>query len=146
MSALHDTHDHDGELLALLDPVTRLPERGLFLDRCAIALVRARRSRASLGVIVVTAAELADCDESARDSIRRGVAVAVSSVLRADDTVARFGDRFVVVCNEIRNDRDLATITTRLSNVLRHRNGRAVATLVEASATPPELLHLVDAS
>ena len=145
MAPLHAADD-DEDLLALLDPVTRLPGRGLFLDRCAIALVRARRSRASVGVIVVTAGELDDCDDSTRDVTRRRVAVAVMSVVRADDTVARFGDRFVVVCNDIRGDTDLATISARLSNVLRHRDGQAVGTRVEASATPSQVLELVDAT
>ncbi len=145
MAVLHPMGDQD-ERLALLDPVTRLPGRALFLDRCEIALARARRTRASVGVVVVTTGALDHYDDSARDQFRRQVAVAVLSVMRGDDTVARFGDRFVVVCNDIRSDRDLATVTGRVSNVLRHHHGRAVATLVEASITPTELLHLVDAS
>jgi GGDEF domain-containing protein len=143
VASLHPADDQD-ERLALLDPVTRLPGRALFLDRCEIALARARRVQASVGLVVVTSDALEHCDESARNQILRQVAVAVLSVMRGDDTVARFGDRFVVVCNDIRSDKDLATVTSRVSNVLRHRDGRAVATLVEASVTPDELLHLVD--
>jgi GGDEF domain-containing protein len=145
VAALHPMDEQD-ERLALLDPVTRLPGRALFLDRCEIALARARRGHASVGVVVVTAGALDHCEESARNQLRRQVAVAVVSVMRGDDTVARFGDRFVVVCSDIRSDSDLATITARISNVLRHQAGRATATLVEASVTPSELLHLVDAS
>jgi GGDEF domain-containing protein len=138
--------DDQDERLALLDPVTRLPGRALFLDRCEVALARARRTQASLGVVVVTVGALDQSDEPARDQLRRQIAVAVLSVMRGDDTVARFGDRFVVVCNDIHSDKDLAIVTARISNVLRHRDGRAVATLIEASVTPAELLHLVDAS
>lgn len=144
MTALHA--GGQGELSALLDPVTRLPGRDLFLDRCAVALVRARRARVSIGIVVVSVAALDSAEDAERDRIRRRVAAAVASVVRAEDTIARFENRFVVLCNTIRSDRDLAAATARLSNVLRHCDGRAVATLVEASVTPHELLALVDAS
>ena len=145
MAAVPVGDEQDDDVIALLDPITRLPARGLFLDRCAIALARARRARASVGVIVVSSDELDHADASARDMLRRRVTVAVTSVVRADDTVARFDDRFVVVCNDVRNDKDLATIATRLTNVLRHRGVQAVSTLLEATATPTELVELVEA-
>jgi GGDEF domain-containing protein len=144
MTMLYAVKDHDDELLALLDPVTRLPGRGLFLDRCAIALTRARRSRTSLGLISITSATLDDCDAATRDVVRRRIAVAALSVMRADDTVARFDDRFVIVCNELRNAKDLATITTRLGNVLQHQAGRVSSTLVDPMTSAAELLDLVD--
>lgn len=145
MTVLYAVKDHDDELLALLDPVTRLPARGLFLDRCAIALTRARRARTSLGVISITSPAFDDCDDATRDVIRRRIAVAAVSVVRADDTVARFDDRFVVVCGDLRNSKDLHTIATRLANVLQHQSGRVSSTLVEPTTSAAELLELVDA-
>lgn len=145
MTMLQAVHDHDDELLSLLDPVTRLPRRGLFVDRCAVALTRARRSRTSIGVISVTSSALDACDDTTRDAIRRRIAVAVLSVVRADDTVARFDDRFVVVCNELRSSRDLHTISTRLANVLQHQAGCVNSTMVEPTTNVADLLDLVDA-
>ena len=146
MDTLELTHDqaHEDERLALLDPVTLLPTRALFLDRCGIALARARRAKSSIGLVVVTTADLDESEEPALDVLRRRVAIAVTSVMRPDDTVARFDNRFVIVGNDLRNERDLATIATRLTNVLRTRRPQVSTALVEPTASPAQVLALVE--
>jgi GGDEF domain-containing protein len=122
VNTLEATHALDDERLSLLDPVTLLPTRALFIDRCGIALARASRAKASIGLIVVSIADLED----------------------ADDTVARFDNTFVIVANDLRNARDLKIITTRLTNVLRHRGPHVSAELIDANSSPAHLLATID--
>ncbi len=144
METLELTHDLDDERLALLDPVTLLPSRPLFLDRCGIALARARRAKTSIGLVVVTTADLDESEGPGLDVVRRRVAIAVTSVMRADDTVARFDNRFVIVGNDLRHERDLATIATRLTNVLRTRRPNISTALVAPIASPAQVLAMIE--
>ena len=61
-----------------------------------------------------------------------------------DDTVARFDNTFVIVANDLRNARDLKVITTRLTNVLRHRGPYVSAELVDANSSPAQVLATIE--
>src|SRR5262245_954752 len=92
MAVLQATDVADPEFLQLFDPVTTLPTRLLFQDRCRVALARARRRTSHVGVVVITTTGAAPADDRVRDTALRRIAFGVITVLRGDDTVARVDD------------------------------------------------------
>jgi GGDEF domain-containing protein len=94
----------------LFDPVTGLPRWGLFFDRTAVALARARRSDRSVAVFVLEDPRLL----GGPHDIRRVVEL-LQNQLRPDDSLARLGpSRFGVVCNDLSSDEDAALVARRL--------------------------------
>ncbi|MET0421311.1 MAG: hypothetical protein ABW073_06375 [Acidimicrobiia bacterium] len=57
---------------------------------------------------------------------------------------ARFDNTYVIIANDLRSTRDLKTITTRLTNVLRHRGPHVSAELIDANSSPAHLLATID--
>jgi len=109
---------------ALHDALTGLPNRALFVDRLQLALTGIERRQTTVAVMFVDLDRFKlindGMDHSAGDAVLVGVGRALCGVLRADDTVARFGgDEFVVLTEVHDADEALA-----LANRLR----RAVAT------------------
>jgi diguanylate cyclase (GGDEF)-like protein/PAS domain S-box-containing protein len=105
---------------ALHDPLTRLPNRTLALDRIAQAL--ARRSREGIDVVVF----VLDIDRfkmindsfghAAGDEVLLAVAPRLTAAVRPTDTVARLGgDEFVVICLGVDAARQATEVAERLS-------------------------------
>jgi len=93
--------------LALLDPLTGLPNRRLFMDRLEQSLVRADRFGGGdqPAVLFIDLDHFKSINDSlghdAGDDALVHVAECLRSVARAGDTVARLGgDEFVVLCEE----------------------------------------------
>jgi diguanylate cyclase (GGDEF)-like protein/PAS domain S-box-containing protein len=110
------------ERLALYDPLTGLPNRALFGDRLRHVLARRGRSEA-------TAVYFLDLDRFKRindslghgagDEVLREVAKRLSSVVRPEDTVARFGgDEFTVLCESVGGVLEAVAIADRLQRPL----------------------------
>jgi GGDEF domain-containing protein len=94
----------------LLDSMTGLPRWSLLIDRTAVALARGRRNGKDVAVFVL---EYPHFPNELYDA--RRVAEVLQSRLRPDDTLARIGPRrFAVVCNDIGQDEDAATVAHRL--------------------------------
>lgn len=95
--------------LAFFDPLTDLPNRRLFLDRLGNALVNAQRN-GHLGAVLFLDLDRFKQVNDARghevgDQLLREVAIRLLSLLRAEDTVARFGgDEFVVLLAKLSDD------------------------------------------
>jgi diguanylate cyclase (GGDEF)-like protein/PAS domain S-box-containing protein len=119
-----DTERKEAELKlafdALHDPLTGLPNRGLFLDRVSLAVARTLRSSSYVAVLCL------DLDQFTRfndewgpacgDELLRAVADRVKSMVRATDTVTRFGaDEFGLVCENIST---AATAAERAQRIL----------------------------
>jgi diguanylate cyclase (GGDEF)-like protein/PAS domain S-box-containing protein len=110
------------ERLALYDPLTGLPNRALFGDRLRHVLARRGRTEA-------TAVYFLDLDRfkrindslghTAGDEVLREVAQRLKSVVRPEDTVARFGgDEFTVLCESVGGVLEAVAIADRLQRPL----------------------------
>jgi len=91
---------------ALHDTLTRLPNKSLFDDRVAHALGRADRSHSEVAVLFLDLDNFKLVNDSlghsAGDELLKAVAARLLSVLKAGDTVARFGgDEFVILMDNV---------------------------------------------
>jgi diguanylate cyclase (GGDEF)-like protein/PAS domain S-box-containing protein len=90
--------------IAIHDPLTGLPNRGLLVNRLERSL--ARRSRLPTAVICLDLDNFKDINDSLGSAEGDEVLIAVGTRLRgaarAEDTVSRFGgDEYVVLCEEV---------------------------------------------
>jgi diguanylate cyclase (GGDEF)-like protein/PAS domain S-box-containing protein len=110
------------ERLALYDPLTGLPNRALFADRLRHVLSRRDRPAA-------TAVYFLDLDRFKRindslghgtgDEVLREVSERLQSVVRPEDTVARFGgDEFTILCESVGGVLEAVAIADRLQRPL----------------------------
>jgi diguanylate cyclase (GGDEF)-like protein/PAS domain S-box-containing protein len=108
---------------AIHDALTGLPNRELFMDRLEVALRRAVRARHRVAVIFVDLDRFKLINDSlgheVGDQVLSAVADRLSSVMRASDTLARFGgDEFTVMCDDVTNDSDAIEVAQRLVAVM----------------------------
>ncbi len=105
----------------LFDPATRLPRRHLVRDRLEVALARAGRTRRNVGVFfvgVLVPEDLSSGPGSSFDVLPL-IAGRLRSAVRPDDTVGRLGEyEFIVVCNDVSDEADLAAVADRLRSVI----------------------------
>ena len=101
------------EYLATHDELTGLPNRALLNDRLHLALARAERSRASVGVVFIDLDNFKVVNDTlghvTGDKLLKQAALRLLDCVRAEDTVARLGDEFVVLLETA--DRREATVT-----------------------------------
>jgi diguanylate cyclase (GGDEF)-like protein len=88
--------------LAYRDPLSDLPNRALFNDRLRVALAGARRSSASLAVLVMDLDRFKYINDTlghhVGDLVLQQVALRISGLVRESDTTARLGgDEFAVL-------------------------------------------------
>ena len=115
----------------LHDPLTGLPNRGLFLDRTAEAVGRADRTGRTLGVMFIDIDRFKRINDSlghaAGDEVLATMAERLRREVRAGDTVSRFGgDEFLVLSDHAREGEVLA-LCARLHRAIQeplHLGGR----------------------
>jgi diguanylate cyclase (GGDEF)-like protein/PAS domain S-box-containing protein len=95
------------------DPLTGLPNRVLFLDRCATALATADRAGSPVVVLFVDLDQFKVVNDSLGHDVGDRLLVAVAErlrhAIRPADTIARFGgDEFTILCEDL--DRDGAGV------------------------------------
>jgi len=103
---------------AIHDTLTGLPNRELFMDRLDVALRRANREGHGVAVIFLDLDHFKLINDSlgheVGDQVLSAVADRLNSVMRASDTLARFGgDEFTVLC-DINHDGDPLEVAQRL--------------------------------
>jgi diguanylate cyclase (GGDEF)-like protein/PAS domain S-box-containing protein len=108
---------------ALHDPLTGLPNRVLFLDRLEQALAHAKRTGNRVGVLFCDLDQFKLVNDSlgheAGDELLGAVAPRFAGVLRAGDTVARFGgDEFGFLVADAKSLRDVTRVAERIAAVL----------------------------
>lgn len=118
----HQAHGRQMEELAYFDPLTKLPNRRLLLDRLQQALYTSERQNTSVAVYFVdldTFKEINDrFGHAVGDRVLAELAQRWSAELRATDTLARWGgDEYVVVTNGIVSADDIHSVVERLQNV-----------------------------
>ena len=124
--AAEQLRDHDEEQMrqAGHDALTGLPNRALVLDRAEQMLLRSKRNPHLIGAFYVDLDNFKVINDTlghvAGDELLRSVAARLVGVLRASDTVGRFGaDEFVVLAEGVSLSAGPELLAERLMEVLR---------------------------
>jgi len=109
--------------LALHDSLTDLPNRTLFSERMAEAMLRARTSGRSVALLYVDLDRFKQINDSlghnVGDMLLQGVAKKLLSCVRSSDTVSRLGgDEFVLVLADVHTAADAASCADKILNAL----------------------------
>lgn len=107
------------ERQALHDPLTKLPNRLLFMDRTRQALGRLRRSHALVGLLFIDLDRFKAVNDSfghaTGDHLLIAVAERITQALRDSDTAARLGgDEFVVLAEDLESDEEALAVAQRV--------------------------------
>ncbi len=111
------------ERQALRDPLTRLPNRLLLMDRARQALGRLRRSHALVALLFIDLDRFKAVNDSfghaAGDHLLIAVAERLTDALRDSDTAARLGgDEFVVLAEDLESEEEALAVATRVLRAL----------------------------
>ncbi len=104
---------------ALHDPLTGLPNRALVRDRIEHALRRSTRRGSMLAVLLLDLDDFKAVNDTlghiSGDEMLSELALRFESVVREGDTVARQGgDEFVVLCEDVRSEDEVAFVAEAL--------------------------------
>ena len=108
---------------AFYDPLTKLPNRALFLDRLERMLTRVKRRKGSVAVLFLDLDNFKLVNDSLGhdigDQLLLAVARRLQGSVRAEDTVARFGgDEFAIAAGDIAQPSDATRIASRVADQL----------------------------
>lgn len=119
-------HAHMAELsvLALHDPLTRLPNCALFMDGLRRALSRARRQGTDVAVLYIDLDDFKTVNDTlgheAGDRLLTAVAERLQASLRTEDMAARLGgDEFAVLIDEVAGEGGARLVAERVLERLR---------------------------
>ena len=145
---------------ALHDPLTALPNRTLFRDRCLQALSGIGRTTSGVGVLFIDLDGFKQVNDSlghaAGDHLLVEVGERIRHALRAGDTVSRFGgDEFTVLGATLDSRHDASRLAQRVSQALgeplvlgdRHLSltcSIGIAFTFDREADPDALIHDAD--
>jgi diguanylate cyclase (GGDEF)-like protein len=145
---------------ALHDPLTSLPNRTLFRDRCVQALACVGRSSSGVGVLFVDLDGFKQVNDSlghaAGDRLLVEASERIGQVLRAGDTVSRFGgDEFTVLAATLEHRHDAVELAQRLARALGSAfrvadrevlltSSIGIAFTLDRDADPDTLIHEAD--
>jgi diguanylate cyclase (GGDEF)-like protein len=115
---------HELERRAMQDSLTQLPNRDLLLDRLERALSRLARESGAVGVIFVDLDGFKAINDrhghAGGDQILIEVAQRLQREMRQSDTVGRLGgDEFLVICEMIDSEQELAVVCERILGAFR---------------------------
>ncbi len=107
------------ERQALHDPLTKLPNRLLLMDRACQALTRLHRSDGVVAMLFIDLDKFKAVNDNlghdAGDALLVGIAERLAELMRDSDTVARLGgDEFVVLAEEIESAEEARALAERV--------------------------------
>jgi diguanylate cyclase (GGDEF)-like protein/PAS domain S-box-containing protein len=107
------------ERQALRDPLTKLPNRLLLMDRARQALARLHRSSGVVALLFIDLDRFKAVNDNfghdVGDRVLIGVAERLAEMMRDSDTVARLGgDEFVILGEEIETDAEALALAERV--------------------------------
>ena len=108
---------------AALDALTQLPNRMLFLDRFAQAITGGRRRHRRMAVLFVDLNNFKQVNDALGhhfgDQVLQAAARCMVSVVRASDTVCRYGgDEFLILLDEVTQAGDAGAIADKINAAL----------------------------
>jgi diguanylate cyclase len=108
---------------ALHDALTGLPNRRLLLDRIEHALLRGQREAGSVALLFIDLDDFKAVNDTmgheAGDAVLAEVGARLRSVVRAGDTIGRYGgDEFVVLREGVADAAEMEAIASRIKSVL----------------------------
>ncbi len=111
------------ERQALHDPLTRLPNRTLLMDRARQAMTRLHRSRGVLAMLFMDLDKFKAVNDNlgheAGDKLLVSVAERLAVLMRDTDTVARLGgDEFVILAEELDSEEEALALGGRVLEAL----------------------------
>jgi diguanylate cyclase (GGDEF)-like protein/PAS domain S-box-containing protein len=111
------------ERQALHDPLTRLPNRLLLMDRARQALARLHRSNGVVAMLFIDLDKFKAVNDNLGHSVGDRLLVSISERLaefmRDSDTVARLGgDEFVILAEDIESDAEALALAGRVLDAL----------------------------
>jgi diguanylate cyclase (GGDEF)-like protein/PAS domain S-box-containing protein len=111
------------ERQALHDPLTKLPNRLLLMDRARQALARLHRTRGLVALLFVDLDRFKTINDSLGHALGDRLLVAVAerleTTMRDSDTVARLGgDEFVILAEDLQSDAEAVSVAERLLHAL----------------------------
>lgn len=114
-AALRDQAHHD--------KLTKLPNRHLFDDRLAQALIQAKRHKRSFAIHLLDLDGFKKVNDTlghpVGDELLKAVATALTGCVRTSDTVARMGgDEFTVIQTEFKDRQGAVDVATRIVTAL----------------------------
>ncbi len=137
------------------DPLTRLPNRALFLDRLEVAIAQARRNQSTLAVLFLDLDDMKSINDTfghaMGDRVLQAVGERLVQAIRGGDTVARVGgDEFLILLSNngegeaeavarhilerlsapLEIDRDELYVTTSIGVALHPSDGEDAETLI----------------
>jgi diguanylate cyclase (GGDEF)-like protein len=145
---------------ALHDPLTALPNRTLFRDRCLQALAGIGRATSGIGVLFIDLDGFKQVNDSLGHAIGDRLLVEAADrirhALRAGDTVSRFGgDEFTVLASTLDHRHDAVELAQRITHALggAYRvadrevlltSSIGISFTFDRAADPDELIHEAD--
>jgi diguanylate cyclase (GGDEF)-like protein len=111
--------------LAFYDPLTRLPNRALFLDRLQQAIARSFRQNRMVAVLYIDFDGFKLVNDrfghAAGDAVLAAVGDRMRNLVRTTDTVARLsGDEFAVLLEDVDDRESACIVARRLIDVLNY--------------------------
>jgi diguanylate cyclase (GGDEF)-like protein len=105
--------------LAFYDSLTGLPNRNLFNDRLGHALASGQRNRSAFALLCIDIDHFKQVNDTfgheAGDDLLREVAARLAQLMRASDTVARWGgDEFIAILDGVTDQQLAARIASKL--------------------------------
>jgi diguanylate cyclase (GGDEF)-like protein/PAS domain S-box-containing protein len=111
------------ERQALHDPLTKLPNRLLLMDRARQAVARLRRSNGPIALLFIDLDRFKAINDNlghaVGDHLLISVAERLAEMLRDSDTVARLGgDEFVILAEDLDSDAEALAVAERVLHAL----------------------------